>query len=664
MRRALVTLACVLGPALASAQPAAEARLTLDVTRRDGAVSQRLYGQFLEFMYEGIKGGLHAELLRGRGFEEAPNAVGLPRPWERYPDDRNDDYALDFRWDDSVAYPVHVDSLTGAGPNHALRVVAGDGVIARHGIYQPRVPVHAGTAYSAQLWLRSADYAGPIVVALEQDASGGRVYAESRVDVAPGDWRRITATLRPTSSDPLARFVVLFPGRGRLWIDQASLLPADSAPGGVRRDVAERVRALRPAFIRWPGGNVAQDYHWRWGVGPRDARPTWVNLSWKREPEPSDFGTDEFIAFARSLGAEPSLTVNVEGRGATPEEAAAWVEYVNGPATSRWGAARAANGHPAPYGVTLWEIGNEIWGDWVRGHSDAATYARNFRRYHDAMRAVDSTIRFIAVGDNDMAWNRTVLREVGRDVDYLAVHHYYGFDSTQRDLRHLMARPLGYERFYRDVARLAAELVPGHAVALTVNEWGLALPEARQHGMDAALYGARLMNVFLRSPNVAMSAVSDLVNGWPGGIIQAGRDTLFVSPLYHANRLWATHLGRDRVPVALTGPTFGVDSSGTATPALDAAATRADSVVYVTLVNTDPARAVSTTVAVQGGEVRADATWELLAEPDGRPAQNTFATPDAIAPRRVRLRAGRTFVVRLPARSASVLTLRLTSLTR
>ena len=136
------------------------------------------------------------------------------------------------------------------------------------------------------------------------------------------------------------------------------------------------------------------------------------------------------------------------------------MEYCNGPATSTYGAFRAANGHPAPYGVTYWEIGNEIWGNWVRGHSDAATYARNYRRYVDAMRRADSTIRFIAVGDNDMAWNRTVLLAVGRDVDFLSIHHYFGGDSTERDPRVLMPHPLEYERFYRKVDSLARALVP------------------------------------------------------------------------------------------------------------------------------------------------------------------------------------------------------------
>src|SRR5262249_24098535 len=146
----------------------------------------------------------------------------------------------------------------------------------------------------------------------------------------------------------------------------------------------------------------------------------------------------------------PSLTVNVEGRGATVDEAAAWVEYCNGPATSTHGAMRARDGHPEPYAVKYWEVGNEIWGDWVRGHSDAPTYAKNLDRYAAAMRPVDPSIRLIAVGDNDLAWNRTVLGASER-FQYLAIHHYYGQRDMASDPRNLMARPLHYDRFYDEV---------------------------------------------------------------------------------------------------------------------------------------------------------------------------------------------------------------------
>ena len=642
----------------APAEAVTEARIVIDASRSEGEVSPMLYGQFTEFMFEGVKGGLHAELVRDRGFEEAPNAIGLPRYWERYPDDRNDDYALTFRWDDSAAYSVSHPRFDRPPVQHALRVDAGAGVIERRGLYQSRVPVRAGVTYRGYLWLKTTGYDGEVAVALERDVVGGPAYAEARIRGVQGDWRKYDFELRPTQTDPLGRLAILFYGRGRLWIDQASLMPGD-AVGGVRRDVFERVAALRPAFIRWPGGNVAQDYHWEWGVGPRDRRPVWVNLSWRNKPEPSDFGTDEFIAFSRRVGAEPTLTVNVEGRGATADEAAAWVEYCNGPATSRYGALRAANGHPEPYGVRYWEVGNEIWGSWVRGHSDAATYARNYKRYYDAMRAKDSMIRFIAVGDNDMAWNRTVLRQVGRHVDFLAIHHYFGFDSTQRDPRNLMAHPLFYERFYREVGRLLQEEVPGRRIGLAINEWGLAVSETRQHSIEAALYGARLMNVFERtSPLVAMSAVSDLVNGWPGGIIQASRHGVFVSPLYYVNQLYATRLGRERLSLDLAGPTFDTGSEGAGVPYLDAVATRsADGQrIYLKAVNTDPARAVDVRVELRGATVQTDADWDVLAAGSLRTV-NSFATPDAVVPRHERVRAGSGFTVRLPARSVAVLTL-------
>ncbi|HYY98176.1 MAG TPA: hypothetical protein VE642_06270, partial [Pyrinomonadaceae bacterium] len=482
--RALLAALCV-----ALCRPAAialSASVTIDASRVENRISPLLYGQFMEFMFEGVKGGVHAELLRDRSFEEQPNAIGLPRYWERYPDDRDDDYGLAFAWDDKASYPparaLKVETGEKAQPEHSLRVELGDGVVGRHGVYQPRVPVEAGAEYRGRVWLKGEGYSGGVTLALESDVNVGEVYASADIaQVSDDDWRAYDVTLKPSKTDPLARLCVLFNGRGRVWVDKVSLMPADAAPGGVRRDVFEKVKALRPAFIRWPGGNVAQDYRWLWAVGPRDERFTWVNLSWKNEPEPSDFGTDEFIAFARAAGAEPSITVNVEGRGATPEEAAAWVEYCNGAASTKYGAMRAANGHTEPYGVKLWEVGNEIWGDWVRGHSDAGTYARNFNRYARAMRAVDPSIKLIAVGDNDMGWNRTVLKESGAGVDYLAVHHYYGRNEAAGDAGNILARPLFYERFYARLAGVIKELAPGRDIRLAINEWGLDLPVGRQY---------------------------------------------------------------------------------------------------------------------------------------------------------------------------------------
>src|SRR5262249_35665542 len=160
------------------------------------------------------------------------------------------------------------------------------------------IPVRAGIAYHGYLWLKTTGYEGSVVVALEEDRGGGAVYAEAEVKGVAGDWKEYAFELRPDRADAHARFAVLFPGRGTVWVDQVSLLPG-AAVGGVRADVEARVAALRPSFIRFPGGNVAQDYHWRWGVGTRDGRPVWTNLSWKNEAEPGDLGTDELIALCR-----------------------------------------------------------------------------------------------------------------------------------------------------------------------------------------------------------------------------------------------------------------------------------------------------------------------------------------------------------------------------
>jgi alpha-N-arabinofuranosidase len=636
-----------------------EASVTIDTAAVENPISPRLYGQFAEFMFENIKFGLHAELLRNRGFEEPANAIGLSRHWERHPDDRNDDPIIKFRWDDSVAFPPSR-PFPRDQVEHSLRIDLSGQDGQRRGIHQGAIPVRPGIEYRGYVWLRTYDFVGRLTATLEQDRTAGEIYASATMgDIArDGAWKRYAFTLETTQTDPLARLAILLDGKGRVWLDQLSLIPAD-AVDDLRADVLERVKALRPGFVRWPGGNVAQDYHWIWGVGPRDERPDWINLSWQNEREPSDFGTPEFIRFCRRLGAEPHVVVNVEGRGATAEEAAAWVEYVNGDAATKYGSLRARHGSPEPFGVKTWEIGNEIWGDWVRGHSDAETYARNYLRYHEAMRAVDPSLRFIAVGDNDMAWNRTVLRHAGAQIDYLAIHHYYGLRDVEREYANLMARPLFYERFYRDVATVIRELAPGRDVKLIINEWNTALPVPRQHSMESGLYAARLMNVFERSGAIVeMTAVSDLVNGWSGGIIQASRHDIFVTPTYLVIRLYNEHLGQDRLAARVTSPSFDSSVEGTKVPLLDVVASRSRDgrQLFVKAVNTSRDRALVTTVTVNGTDVGANGTMHTVTG-DSIKAANSFRTPDAVTARTAAIRSGPQFTVTLPPHSASVLAL-------
>jgi len=633
------------------------ASLTIDASKIENAISSTLYGQFTEFMFQDIKGGLYAELIRDRGFDEAPNALGLPRYWERDPDDRDDDSNMKFSWDaDAYSFPPSYEKTL--SPRHSLRVDIAREDGQRRGIHQGWIPIQKGSAYHGSFWLKTLDYAGTMTIALEADETGGERYAEAVITNVSGDWKQYRFTLVPVKPDPLAKIAILFNGHGRLWLDQVSLMPGD-AEGGVRHDVEQKVASLHPAFIRWPGGNVAQDYHWQWGIGPRDQRPVWINASWANELEPSDFGTDEFIHLARRVGAEPSITVNVEGRGATADEAAAWVEYCNGSPQSKYGAIRSANGNAQPFHVKFWEIGNEIWGDWVRGHSDATTYANNLNRYVEEMKAVDPSIKIVATGDNNLEWNRTVLTIAGKNIDYLAVHHYYGEREMKGDVHNLWAHPLHYEAFYGQMQRMIRELAPGQDIKLAINEWNTSLPLPQQHSMESALYAARLMNVFERSGDlVQMSAVSDMVNGWSGGVIQASRHGVFVTPTYLVNELYASHLGRERLSSTLQGPGFDSSLEGKAVPAIDAAVSRSSDgkEIFIKAVNTDPANSVTTRVSLVGRQVSRQARMETL-NSDSLTTSNDFSHLDSVHVSATQIEAGQSFTVKLPEHSVSVITL-------
>ena len=654
-------LSLLLSPpwSVVAAQSSTSASLTIDASKVENILSPTLYGQFAEFMFEDIKGGLYAELLRDRGFDEAPNALGLPRYWERDPDDRNDDADLRFSWDASVYRPVHSDQNT-LPSHHSLQIAIARDDGQRRGIRQGSIPLRSGVEYSGYLWLKTSDYAGSITVALEADETSGERYASvllTNID-ASHDWKRYRFTLAPLKSDPLAKLAILFNGHGHLWLDHVSLLPGD-AEGGVRHDVEQKIAALHPAFIRWPGGNVAQDYHWQWGIGPRDQRPVWINASWRNELEPSDFGTDEFIQFARRVGAEPSITVNVEGRGATADEAAAWVEYCNGSPGSKYGSIRAANGNPQPFHVKFWEIGNEIWGDWVRGHSDAATYANNLKRYVEKMKLVDPSIKIIASGDNNLDWNRTILTIARNNIDYLAVHHYYGEPEMKGDIHNLSAHPLRYEGFYRQMQQMIHKLAPGRDIKLAINEWNTSLPLPRQHSMESALYAARLMNVFERSGDlVQMTAVSDMVNGWSGGIIQASRHAVFITPTFLVNQLYASHLGRERLSSTLEGPAFDSTLEGTVVPTVDAVASRSSDgkQIFIKAVNTDPRNVITTKISLTGTSISKNAKIETL-NSDSLTTPNDFSHPDSVHMSANQIEAGQSFTVTLPKHSVSVITL-------
>src|SRR3989441_7004259 len=144
---------------------------------------------------------------------------------------------------------------------------------------------------------------------------------------------------------------------GGLWVGPNSPIPNIH---GYRRQAVEYLRALGVPVLRWPGGCFADDYHWRDGIGPREKRPRRVNIHWGNYTEDNSFGTHEFVALCRAIGAEPYFAGNV-GSG-TPQELRDWVEYCNYPSGSTLADERAANRSAEPFRVRYWGIGNENWG--------------------------------------------------------------------------------------------------------------------------------------------------------------------------------------------------------------------------------------------------------------------------------------------------------------
>ncbi len=638
------------------------ATIRVDTSRVENHVSPRMYGAFVEMMAEDVKWGMTAEMVHDRSFEQAPDYLGLPADWRLEPDERNDNVgAIRFAPTTDEAYP-RTDTATGVA-EHALHVTLTpeDITDTRRGLSQGRLSVQAGKTYQGYVWIKVPEkngYAGTMSAALEEDNTDGATYATSAWPVKQGDWQRYTFQLLPNKTDRFAKLTFLFSGKGTLYLDQVSLQPSD-AIDEVRADSSAMIDRLHPSFLRWPGGNVAQDYHWQWGIGPRDLRPVWINKAWSNAPEPNDLGTDEYLALCSRLRIEPSITVNVNGNGATPAEAAAWVEYVNGPTTSKYGAMRAANGHSAPYGVEQWELGNETFGAWVRGHVDAETYAHSAVEYAHAMRTVDPKIRLIAVGEGTGKgdnWNSAVLRIAGSVINYLAIHDYTSQSQNAASANpraQMMGRATEFEAGYRHIGELAQKLAPGRNVKLIVNEWNLFYPADVIQSMDGAVYAARMMNGFERDGDVVeANSISDLLNGWVGGVIQATRDRIYGTPQYYAIRIYNDHLGTERLASETTSPKLqnGLNS-------IDAIATRSSdgSRLFVKMSNAEKDRAISVAIDLAGFRY-APVVQASILNASQSSTNNTFTHSDAIKPLDRTLRCAGVCTVRLAAKSVAVLT--------
>ncbi len=197
---------------------------------------------------------------------------------------------------------------------------------------------------------------------------------------------------------------------------------------GMRRDVIDLVRELDVPIVRYPGGNFVSAYNWEDGVGPREKRPTRLDLAWHTS-ESNAVGMHEFAQWCEAAGTEMMLAINLGSRGL--DEARNFVEYVNGPIGSYWGDLRSANGRAEPFGVRHWCLGNEMDGPWQVGHKTAHEYGRLANEVAKTLRAFDRSLELIVCGssNSDMKtypeWERIVLEHTYESVDHISLHMYF-----------------------------------------------------------------------------------------------------------------------------------------------------------------------------------------------------------------------------------------------
>ena len=416
---------------------------------------------------------------------------------------------------------------------------------------------------------------------------------------------------------------------------------------GCRRDVLDALGELRLTAMRYPGGNFASGYHWRDGIGPRSDRPTVRELAWQ-SLETNQFGTDEFIALCGRMGWEPMLTVNL-GTG-TPEEARDWVEYCNAPVGTRVANERAANGHPDPYRVRLWCLGNEMDGSWQLGHVPARDYAIRAQQTSKLMKDLDRSIKTVLSGSSATwmptfaEWDREVLRYVGDHADYISLHRYV--DNRADDTPDFLASGASIDNQIEAIDAVCravqAERRSDKRQYLCFDEWnvwyknldvdgaGKVAPHLIEeiYNLEDALVVAQFLNSFIRHADVVHIAnLAQNVNVI-APLITRG-DELLVQSSFHAIRMFAQRRTGTALQVAVDGPTYQARTNG-AVAVIDASLILDGTTMHLFCVNRSIDDAAPVELVVPGSNGAALRNGELLTGSDPKLA-NSFETPDAVS---------------------------------
>ncbi len=471
---------------------------------------------------------------------------------------------------------------------------------------------------------------------------------------------------------------------------------ADS--NGFRTDVMQDVRDLGVPIIRYPGGNFVSGYHWLDGVGPKKNRPTVLGRAWNTL-ETNQFGTNEFITWARQVGAEPLFGLNF-GTGSA-EDAAALVEYCNVAKGTRWSDLRRSHGYDQPHSVKYWCVGNEMDGPWQIGHMPAREYGIKAADAARQMHAVDPSIKLIACGSSGpfmptyIDWDRTVLEECYDEVDGISLHRYWGnAEETKSDSSIYMAMNLAMDRQIREIAAVCetvqARKRSSKQIFLSFDEWnvwyrarsgdavdghGRAAPHLleEQYNLEDALVVGGLANSLIRnSDRVRVACLAQLVNAIAP--IMTNETGILRQTIYYPYA-WALKHARGRaLSISAVGPGYEVASLGKPIEAIGLPSPGFGEVPFLDVVATHEPERKTASILVLNRDLEKSRELEIVWR-DLTPASvisfetltgsdlkavNTFADPKRVISQKLENpRVGSRMSVELPARSYSVLSIAL-----
>ena len=397
LKHFLICIGCIVMSVLASRSPASAQERTLsatiDVAKTGTPISKNIYGQFLEHGGDIVNTGVWSEMLVDRKFfypvaTKAPtpppliaNAGGNPR-FRRTP----------TRWWSPIGGESVVTMDTAAPYAGDQTPLIHLDAKEAHGLSQSGIAVRKGKAYSGRIVL--AGSGGAVIKVTLTWGKGVTDRQSITIRQAGAVYHKFPLRYTASVDSDDATLEITGTGTGSFHVGAVSLMPADNVEG-FRPEVVAALKQLRFGVLRFPGGNFVSAYEWRHGVGDIDKRPPIFDPVWSAV-QPNDVGTDEFLTLCRLLGVDPYITVNAGFGDAW--SARELVEYTNGASTTPMGKWRTENGHPEPYHVVFWGVGNEPWGDYQMGAMSLPQFELKHNQFAKEMRKADPSIKLIAGG--------------------------------------------------------------------------------------------------------------------------------------------------------------------------------------------------------------------------------------------------------------------------